>query len=141
MNASSQDADVIGTSQNIQFQAGDTDKECKFTVADDNIPEANETYAIELIVSGSGTVISPSVAYLTILANDDAFGIIGFNEVCRKHYRYQSSLKLQRFCTIFRKIFMMLNLRLWHPAYKPLKFFDSFKQFLILIFYSIIKIK
>ena len=25
--------------------------------------------------------MSPSVAYLTILANDDAFGIIGFNEV------------------------------------------------------------
>lgn len=82
MNASSQDADVIGTSQNIQFQAGDTFGECKFTVADDKIPEADETYAIELIVSGSGTVVSPSVAYLTILANDDAFGIIGFNEVC-----------------------------------------------------------
>ena len=141
MNATSQDADVIGTSQNIQFQAGDTDGECKFTVADDKIPEANETFAIELIVSGSGTVVSPSVAYLTILANDDAFGIIGFNEVCRKHYRYQSSLKLQGFCTICRKIFMMLNLRLWHPAYKRFKFFDSFKQFLIPIFYSIIKIK
>lgn len=82
MNASSQDADVIGTSQNIQFQAGDTFGECKFTVVDDKIPEADETYAIELIVSGSGTVVSPSVAYLTILANDDAFGIIGFNEVC-----------------------------------------------------------
>ena len=79
MNASIQD--VIGTSQNIQFQAGVTFGECKFTIADDIIPEANETFAIELIVTGSGVVVSPSVAYLTILANDDAFGIIGFNEV------------------------------------------------------------
>lgn len=79
MNASIQD--VIGTSQNIQFQAGVTSGECKFTIADDIIPEANETFAIELIVTGSGVVVSPSVAYLTILANDDAFGIIGFNEV------------------------------------------------------------
>ena len=79
MNASVQD--VSGTSQNILFQAGVTSGECTFTIAEDTIPEANETFAIELIVTGSGTVVSPSVAYLTILANDDAFGIIGFNEV------------------------------------------------------------
>ena len=84
MNASAQDADVIGTSQNIQFQARVTSGECRFTIADDEIPEANETFAIELIVTGSGIVVSPSVAYLTILANDDAFGIIGFNEVCQR---------------------------------------------------------
>ena len=81
MNAS---ADVFGASQNIQFQAGVTSRQCEFTIADDEIPEANETFAIELIVTGSGIVVSPSVAYLTILANDDAFGIIGFNEVCRR---------------------------------------------------------
>lgn len=96
MNASAQDADVIGTSQNIQFQAGVTSGECRFTIADDEIPETNETFAIELIVTGSGIVVPPSVAYLTILANDDAFGIIGFNEVqysirvCQKHFRCQS---------------------------------------------------
>lgn len=83
MNASAQ-GDVIGLSQNIQFQPGDNSGECIFTIAEDETPEANETFAIELIVTGSGTVVSPSVAYLTILANDDAFGIIGFNEVCQK---------------------------------------------------------
>ena len=34
-----------------------------------------------IVSQGNGTVVSPSLAYLTVLANDDAFGIMGFNEV------------------------------------------------------------
>ena len=71
-----------GTTQNTVFESNVNSGSCDFIISDDAIPEVNETFAVQLIVStGSGTVVSPSLAYLTILANDDAFGIIGFNEV------------------------------------------------------------
>ncbi len=83
MNSSAQ-ADVIGLTQNALFQANQPSASCTYTIAEDAIPEANETFAVELTVSqGSGSVVAPSVAYLTISANDDAFGIVGFNEVCQ----------------------------------------------------------
>ena len=67
--------------QNAEFRPGVNSGSCSFTVLDDDIPEHNETFTVELILNGNGSVVSPSVAYLTILANDHAFGIIGFNEV------------------------------------------------------------
>ncbi len=83
MNSSAQ-ADVIGLTQNALFQANQASASCTYTIAEDTIPEANETFAVELTVSsGIGSVVAPSVGYLTISANDDAFGIIGFIEVCQ----------------------------------------------------------
>ena len=79
-NTSAED-DFDGLSQTIGFRPGQDSGSCSFTVLDDDIPERNETFALELILVGSGTVVSPSQALLTILENDDAFGIIGFNEV------------------------------------------------------------
>ena len=71
-----------GTTQNTVFGSNVNSGSCDFTIVNDVIPEVNETFTVQLIVSqGSGTVVSPLLAYLTILANDDAFGIIGFNEV------------------------------------------------------------
>lgn len=72
-----------GLSQNTIFGSNVNSGSCVFIIENDVIPEVNETFTVQLIVSlpGSGTVVSPSLAYLTILANDDAFGIIGFNEV------------------------------------------------------------
>ena len=71
-----------GLSQNTIFGSNVNSGSCVFII-ENVIPEVNETFTVQLIVSlpGSGTVVSPSLAYLTILANDDAFGIIGFNEV------------------------------------------------------------
>ena len=81
LNASAQ-GDVDGLSQNAAFGAGVNSGSCTFVILNDLTPEANETFAVELLSPDlSQTVVSPSVAYLTILANDDAFGIIGFNEV------------------------------------------------------------
>ena len=80
-NTSAQ-GDFDGLSQNIIFQRNQGSGSCSFTVSNDDIPERNETFILELILlAGSGTVVSPSQALLTILENDDAFGIIGFNEV------------------------------------------------------------
>lgn len=79
-----------GLSQNIVFQPNQGSESCSFTVLNDDIPERNETFILELIIQpGSGTVVSPSQALLTILENDDAFGIIGFNEVM---YQYKFDL-------------------------------------------------
>lgn len=74
-----------GLTQNAAFVPNQNSGSCSFTILDDANPEANETYDVELIVvQGNGTLVSPSKASLTILANDDAFGIIGFNEVGKK---------------------------------------------------------
>ena len=86
MNSTAKD-DVVGLTKNAEFQPNEDSKSCTFTIKQDTTPEANETFSVELIViQGSGSVVSPSVAYLTILANDDAFGIVGFNEVHQPHY-------------------------------------------------------
>ena len=74
--------DVDGLSQVVEFRPNQNSGSCVFTIVDDAIPEGNETFSVDLsIPGGNGIMASPSVAYLTILANDDAFGIIGFNEV------------------------------------------------------------
>lgn len=72
-----------GLSQNSAFGVNVNSGLCTFTILDDQTPEVNETFTVQLILSGNGTVVSPSLAYLTILANDNAFGIVGFNEVRR----------------------------------------------------------
>lgn len=75
-----------GLSQNSAFGVNVTSGLCTFTILDDQTPEVNETFTVQLSLSGSGssgTVVSPSLAYLTILANDNAFGVVGFNEVRR----------------------------------------------------------
>ena len=79
-----------GLSQNIVFQPNQGSGSCSFTVLNDDIPERNETFILGLTIRlGSGNVVSPSQALLTILENDDAFGIIGFNEVM---YQYKFDL-------------------------------------------------
>ena len=81
MNDSAVD-DVDSLSQVVKFKPNQNSGSCVFTIVDDAIPEGNETFSVDLsIPGGNGIMASPSVAYLTILANDDAFGIIGFNEV------------------------------------------------------------
>lgn len=103
-----------GLSQNVQFNPNQNSGSCDFTILDDTTPEANETFAVDLIVSiGSGTVVSPSVAYLTILANDDAFGIIGFNEVgtCRE-------------CTGVHLLFIILTNLLMSRLYLSVRVFS-----------------
>ena len=90
MNASTQ-GDLDGPSQIAVFQPGVSFQSCNFIIQNDDTPEINETFVVQLVLSGSGStglVVSPSVAYLTILANDDAFGIIGFNEVRKVGYMY-----------------------------------------------------
>ena len=54
-----------------------------FSVRDDDIPEEDEAFPIQLLVTnGHGVVGIPDMATVIIVANDDAFGIFGFSTVC-----------------------------------------------------------
>jgi hypothetical protein len=87
LSAKSDPADFEGSSHAKVFKKGAQNEEVSliFTTKDDTIPEKNETFILELLVikgpSGSAMVGDPSKATVTILANDNAFGIFGFADV------------------------------------------------------------
>lgn len=52
------------------------------SITDDNIPELNESLTLSLTNVSSGAIIGDHTdVSVTILTNDDAYGIIGFEEV------------------------------------------------------------
>ena len=58
----------------------------QFVTKNDQIPERDESFVFELlIVKGSpkAVVDTPNRITVTILANDDAFGIFGFSTVSK----------------------------------------------------------
>lgn len=66
----------------VVFESGEISKTCQFMVFNDPIPEGNETYDVHLIVlHGDGEVRDPKIAKLTIMANDNGNGVIGFSSV------------------------------------------------------------
>ena len=73
--------DFIGTSQPTVFPPG-IDEEIRqiiFTINDDTVPEMDETFSLVLrVTNGDGRTVEPTVATVTIIANDDAFGIFSF---------------------------------------------------------------
>ena len=53
-----------------------------FTVRDDDLPEGDEAFPVQLLVTnGHGVVGAPDIATVVIVANDEAFGIFGFTSV------------------------------------------------------------
>ena len=55
-----------------------------FFSSDDSTPEPDETFAVIIeIFSGIAAVGNPSQAFITIAANDDAFGVVGFDVVSK----------------------------------------------------------
>ena len=76
--------DFIGTSQPTVFRPGAETlfHTVVFTVRDDEIPEGDETFTMRLVVSnGDGILGDPRLAQVTIIANDDAYGIFSFANV------------------------------------------------------------
>ena len=72
-------ADFISLSVNGQFGDGVTSSTCTFTVIEDNTPEPNITYSVQVFIqSGIATIGADNTAYVTILSNDDPYGIIQF---------------------------------------------------------------
>lgn len=74
-----------GTSRVLRFMpdgSSSATSEVLFITVDDDIPEGDESYSLILeSVSSDVSVDSSSSAQITILANDDANGIIQFADV------------------------------------------------------------
>jgi len=71
------DADFIGTSQVAVFNPADLASSVTFTTVDDLDPEPDEAFTVTLqsdVVLGAD-----GIATITILTNDDAAGVVGFN--------------------------------------------------------------
>ncbi|XP_064619583.1 adhesion G-protein coupled receptor V1-like [Lineus longissimus] len=89
LSPESDPADFEGTSLAWVFKKGAKNEEVEliFTTKDDKIPEKNETFILELLVikgPSNALVGDPSKATVIILANDDAFGVIGFADPSAK---------------------------------------------------------
>lgn len=76
--------DFIGNSQTAVFGPGEEAviRAVIFTINDDDIPEADETFALSLLITnGDGVLGQPSRGTVTIVANDAGFGVFGFRSV------------------------------------------------------------
>ena len=76
--------DFVGTSHVTVFPSGPGDRiqTVTFSVRDDEIPEHDEAFTLQLLVTNAAAAVgTPSTMVLTISANDNAFGIFSFKTV------------------------------------------------------------
>ncbi|XP_032873159.1 adhesion G-protein coupled receptor V1 [Amblyraja radiata] len=74
--------DFESTSAAARLLATETNKTVYIAVKDDDFPEADETFVFSLSLQGTFADVMlgiPNIARVTILSNDNAFGIISFN--------------------------------------------------------------
>ncbi|GCB66672.1 hypothetical protein scyTo_0007916 [Scyliorhinus torazame] len=74
--------DFEGTSAVAQLLTTETNKTVYIAVKDDDFPEADETFVFSLRLQGTSADVMlgiPNIATVTILSNDNAFGIVSFN--------------------------------------------------------------
>lgn len=69
----------MGSSHVAAFQPSDTESQVIFATIDDAIPEPDEVFQMQLQATDTETVIgSQNMASITIVANDNAAGVFGF---------------------------------------------------------------
>ncbi|XP_067838274.1 adhesion G-protein coupled receptor V1 [Heptranchias perlo] len=74
--------DFEATSAAARLLTTETNKTVYVAVKDDDLPEADETFVFYLRLQGTSADVMlgiPNIATVTILSNDNAFGIISFN--------------------------------------------------------------
>lgn len=77
MNSSGDDFEQDGVAG--KFLDGVNSSRCNFYVKDDTKAEGNETFVVQLsLAPGNSNITSPTHAYIKIIANDDAYGVVGF---------------------------------------------------------------
>lgn len=63
----------------VTFASGDTSKTISIPILDDELPEGDETFTVSLWTPSSGSVLtSPSIITVVIGINDNAGGVVGF---------------------------------------------------------------
>ncbi|MBN3308256.1 GPR98 protein, partial [Amia calva] len=74
--------DFVAASAAVFLLASETNRTVHIGVMDDDFPEADETFVFSLLLQNAGPTVrlgTPNKAIVTILSNDNAFGIISFN--------------------------------------------------------------
>lgn len=75
--------DFLSRSGNITFSVGQTSGNITINVAQDEIPELDETFTVYLVNVSRGRLGTRTSAALTVLASDDPYGIFVFTNVTR----------------------------------------------------------
>lgn len=97
----------------VEFYTSDDDtsvKEALFTTMDDNIPEIEETFIVVIeSLSSDVSIQGPSTAQIVILPNDDANGVIQFEDVSlfvEKWIWVETSCCIKRCVCLMHKTFV-----------------------------------
>ncbi|XP_048257204.1 adhesion G-protein coupled receptor V1-like isoform X2 [Haliotis rufescens] len=84
-SASSVSNDYTSVDSEVTFNPGETEKSFFLEILDDNLPEGNETFQVQLYNLGGDFILTNrSTATVMILANDDAYGVFRFKEPLAK---------------------------------------------------------
>ena len=79
----------------LTFAPGQTSHAVVVEVIDDSTPELDEQFSVQLMEPVGGAVLgTQSSLTVTVLTNDNAYGLVGFAEVSmskQKHYYVQLS--------------------------------------------------
>lgn len=79
----SSERELLSRSGNITFSIGQTSGNLTINVAQDEIPELDESFTVSLVNVSHGRLGAQKSATLTVLASDDPYGIFVFANVTR----------------------------------------------------------
>ena len=74
--------DFFDTSVNITFSNGMSNANGSLSTVNDEIPELQETFIIEIVSAIGAAIGSPSTMVVVIEASDDPYGSVEFIQVC-----------------------------------------------------------
>lgn len=75
--------ELLSRSGNITFGVGQTSGNITINVAQDEIPELDETFTVSLVNVSHGRLGTQTSAALTLLASDDPYGVFVFTNATR----------------------------------------------------------
>lgn len=75
--------ELLSRSGNVSFGVGQTSGNITIDVAQDEIPELDETFTVSLVNVSHGRLGARTSAALTVLASDDPYGVFVFTNISR----------------------------------------------------------
>jgi len=73
--------DFFAGSNSVFFFDGMSDASASLSIINDDIAEGNETFIVEIVSVTGAAIGSPNTTELVILANDEPYGRVQFNQV------------------------------------------------------------